>query len=306
MINKKITVIGAGLGGLAVSCLLANEGCDIQLFEKNETAGGKMQEFQKNGFRFDTGPSLFTMPFILEKLFNTCNADIGDYLTFKEIDPVCKYFYPDGTIFNNYTEREKTLKEIEKFAPEDLRAYTQFLDKSEELYQRTADAFLFNPLYDLSDLKNLNLFDLMGIDAFSTVSKKVDEYFESDYLRKFFKRFTTYNGSSPYQAPATLNVIPHVELNQGGYYIEGGMYNIADSLFRLAKSLGVHIHFKSEITGIETREKSITACEINGSRRVETDIVVSNADATDTLLHLLPKSATSFISRKRQQSIEPS
>lgn len=306
MINKKITVIGAGLGGLAVSCLLANEGCDVQLFEKNETAGGKMQEFQKNGFRFDTGPSLFTMPFILEKLFNTCNADIGDYLTFKEIDPVCKYFYPDGTIFNNYTEREKTLKEIEKFAPEDLRAYTQFLDKSEELYQRTADAFLFNPLYDLSDLKNLNLFDLMGIDAFSTVSKKVDEYFESDYLRKFFKRFTTYNGSSPYQAPATLNVIPHVELNQGGYYIEGGMYNIADSLFRLAKSLGVHIHFKSEITGIETREKSITACEINGSRRVETDIVVSNADATDTLLHLLPKSATSFISRKRQQSIEPS
>src|SRR5690625_7722799 len=96
--------------------------------------------------------------------------------------------------------------------------YIRFLNSAKHLYRMTPDAFIFNPLYSLSDFSGLKFRNLLKINPFLTVSQKVDSYVTSAYLRQFFKRFSTYNGSSPFQAPATLNVIPHVELNQGGYY----------------------------------------------------------------------------------------
>ena len=229
---KKVTIIGAGLGGLAAASLLSARGHNVTVFEKNAAPGGKMNQVEKNGYRFDTGPSLLTMPFILEKLFSNCGETMEEYITLTELEPLCRYFYSDGTIFDNYSDPVRSLRQIQKFAPEDAEAYQQFLKYAEDLYNRTADAFLFNPLYSLSDLKQLNFRDFLQIDAFSTVSKKVDEYFSSDYLQKFFKRFTTYNGSSPYQAPATLNIIPYVELSLGGYYLDGGMYSLIKHLNR--------------------------------------------------------------------------
>lgn len=304
--QRKIVVIGAGIGGLAAACLLAKQGNQVDLYERNSTPGGKMQEICDQGFRFDTGPSLLTMPFLLQKLFETCGASLDHYLTFRELDPICRYIYTDGIIFDNYSDKEKSCEQISSFAPEDSQTYKTFLDRSEEIYNATSDAFLFNPLFNVSDLQNLDLTNLLRIDAFSTVSKKVDEYFQSDYLRKFFKRFTTYNGSSPFKAPATLNVIPHVELNQGGFYVHGGMYTIARSLYRLAESLGVSFHFSSEVTAIATSGKTVTGCEINYTASVQCDDLVSNADASETILNLLPGSATSTFAKKKQQLIEPS
>jgi phytoene dehydrogenase-like protein len=124
--DQKVIVIGAGLGGLAVSSLLANRGFDVTIFEKNSTHGGKMQEMEIEGFRFDTGPSLFTMPFILEKLFETCGETLHDFLVFEELDPLCRYFYRDGVCFDNYSDVEKSKREIREFAPEDEEAYSEF------------------------------------------------------------------------------------------------------------------------------------------------------------------------------------
>ncbi len=225
-----VSVIGAGLGGLSAACLLAAKGHKVTIFEKNDTVGGKMNQVEANGFRFDTGPSLLTMPFILEKLFHECNAKLHDHLELIPLDPICKYFYQDGTIFHNFEDRDKTIAEIKRFAPEDADAYQEFLNYAENLYHKTADAFIFNPLYSFTDFKELNLLSFFGIDAFTTVSERVNSKFDSSYLRKFFKRFTTYNGSSPFQAPATLNVIPHVDLNLGVFFVIGGLYHVAISV----------------------------------------------------------------------------
>jgi phytoene desaturase len=303
---KKATIIGAGIGGLAAASLLAKKGYDVTVFEKNSTPGGKMQQFEQNGYRFDTGPSLLTMPFILERLFEECEENIDNYLKFTELEPLCRYFYPDGTLFDNYSDLEKSTNHIKKIAPEDADAYSQFLNYSKELYQKTANAFLFNPLYDLSDLKNLNFIDFLGIDAFSTVSKKVDETFSSDYLRKFFKRFTTYNGSSPFKAPATLNVIPHVELNQGGYYVKDGLYKIAEALHQLAEKMGVNFLFNSTVRNINIEIETVTSVELNDGSIHETDLLFSNADATETILNLLPDESVSKRRRSKQKAIEPS
>lgn len=303
---KKATIIGAGIGGLAVASLLSKKGYDVTVFEKNLRPGGKMQQFKKSGYRFDTGPSLLTMPFILQKLFETCDENLTDYLILTKLEPLCRYFYPDGTVFDNFSDPQKSMEQIKKFAREDAHAYQEFLDYSEKLYQKTAEAFLFNPLYDLNDLKNLNFKDFLGIDAFSTVSKKVNDYFSSAYLRKFFKRFTTYNGSSPFKAPATLNVIPHVELNQGGYYVNGGLYKIAESLHQLAEKMGAHFRFNSTVKKIIVKNRSVTAIQLDDGSIHQTDFLFSNADAGETILNLLPDDKISNRRRSKQKAIEPS
>lgn len=302
----KIVVIGAGLGGLAAAALLANRGYRVTLFEKNGTPGGKMQERVMNGYRFDTGPSLFTMPFILDRLYRECGKKMEEFLTITEPDPLCRYFYRDGVVFDSYTDRQKTLNEIKKFAPDDTGSYLQFLDRAEVIYNKTADAFLFNPLYGFSDLKNLKLSDFLGIDAFSTVSDTVDAFVKSPHLRQFFKRFTTYNGSSPYKAPATLNVIPHVELNQGGYYVQGGLYRIAEALERLAMDMGANIRYNQTVTRIEVSGGEVTGLETNDGTFHPAGLIFANADATDTILNLLPEESVSNRKRNRQKKIEPS
>src|SRR5690554_2423698 len=156
-----------------------------------------MNLVEAEGFRFDTGPSLFTMPKILEALFKQCGTSLAEQLTLLPLTTNCRYTFADGTRFDNHHTTEENIAEIKRIAPEDLEAYKEFLSYSENLFHKTEHAFIRNPLFDVSDFKNLDLPSFFGIDAFTTVSKRVNTYFKSPYLRQFFKRFTTYNGSSP-------------------------------------------------------------------------------------------------------------
>jgi len=302
----KISVIGAGIGGLSAACLLAAGGHEITVFEKNEHPGGKMNEFRKNGYRFDTGPSLLTMPFILEKLFKRCGASFSEQVTLMPLSPLCRYFYPDGTAFDNYIDKKLNDEELRNIAPNDIGNYHRFLDYAARLYDKTADAFIFNPLFGLADIASLNLVDFFGIDAFKSVSYKVDNSFDSKYLKQFFKRFSTYNGSSPFKAPATLNVIPHVELNQGGYYVDGGLYTISKALHRLAVSLGVQFRFNCPVRKIGTIDGSVRHVVTEHQESHPADLVIANSDASETYLHLLDDTAVSRRKKRRIEKIEPS
>lgn len=301
----KIAIIGAGLGGLSSACLLASEGHDVTVLEKNAQPGGKINEVRSSGYRFDTGPSLLTMPQVLNSLFKRCNADINDYLQLRSVEPICRYFYPDDTRFDCFHDKDRTLQEINRIAPADTDSYEEFLNYSKELYYHTKDAFLFNPLFNLSDLSTISLMDVFKIDALQTVSDRVDSIFESSYLRQMFKRFPTYNGSSPYQAPATLNVIPHVELNMGGFYIRGGMFKLIEALVQLAKKQGVEFLFNTSVRKITVQNSRVTGVQTKSNWH-QAELVLSNSDAHETYLNLLPESETSFLKKKRLRHIEPS
>ncbi len=306
--ENTVGIIGGGIGGLMSACLLAADGYNVNLFEKNEHLGGKMDEQNVQGYRFDTGPSLLTMPFLLEAFFTACGESLKDWLILKEVQPICRYNYADGEYFDCFENPILTAQEIDRIAPEDRQAYVDFLEYIKVLYDKTADAFLFNTLNSFSDLKGLNLTSFFSIDAFKSVSDVIDEHFDSTYLRQFFKRFTTYNGSSPYSAPGTLNVIPHVELNMGGYYIQGGMYTLVKQLELLANKLGVQIHTNTDVRRIlvdtSGARKKIEAIEYFstqnftsqnlssdseqlGSTKFYCSKVVSNSDAYETYQHLL-------------------
>jgi phytoene desaturase len=303
--KKKVAVIGAGIGGLASACLLASDGADVTVIEKNAQAGGKMNQLKLDGFRFDTGPSLLTMPGIMHQLFDYCGQDMSNYLELVPLNPLCRYFYPDGTVFNSFEDKKKAIDEIKRIAPEDVANYQEFLSYSAELYHRTTDVFLFHPLSHFSDLLRLPIKDIFRIDAFTTVSNRVDKLVKSPYLRQFFKRFATYNGSSPYEAPATMNVIPHVELNQGGWYVKDGLYKIVWALKNLAISLGVNFKFNTIVNSIEVSDGFADGVNTS-SGYFKSDIVIANSDAYETYINLMPMDALPASRRRQVEKTEPS
>ncbi len=302
----RISVIGAGLGGLATACLLARRGHEVTIFERNSRPGGKINQVQTAEYRFDTGPSLLTIPWMVDRLFNECGAELSEYLEIVPVDPICRYWYADGTRFDCMRDHDQNRAQIRRWSESDAASYMEFMQYSADLYRRTRDAYLFNPLYSLGDLAHLNPLDLFRIDAFSTVSERIDRQFETPYMRKFFKRFPTYLGSSPYQAPATLNVIPHVELAMGGYYIRGGMYALVRALQKLGSELGVRYYFQWDVKEIMTRSGSVRGVRSGSGPEVECDIVVSNCDAYETYLNLLPEADVSARRRRSLASLEPS
>ncbi|MCW9708273.1 phytoene desaturase family protein [Fodinibius salsisoli] len=302
----KVITIGGGLGGLSAACLLASEGHEVTVLEKNSSVGGKIGEVSAQGYRFDTGPSLLTMPFILKDLFDRCGVALSDYLTLDTLDPICNYFYRNGTEFNCHKSSCVNVAQIQKFAPDDVQAYKEFIAYSAKLYERTKDAFLYNPLYELSDVGSVKWRNLLHIDAFQTVAERVDKCFQSIELQQFFKRFTTYNGSSPYQAPATMNVIPHVEITMGGYYIRGGMYRLIEALVQLAKDLGVQLITNCFVKNIKTENQQVTGVEDQDHQCYPADVIVSNADAYETYLNITHSTDISIQKKKQLEQVEPS
>lgn len=288
--NKKIAIIGSGFGGLSASIYLAQNGFDVTIFEKNSQLGGKASEIISNGFRFDTGPTLITMPFVLQDLFSSMGKDLDKYLSLQKKDLVCRYFFPDGSIFNEYSDREKLLEEFENFTNEKKNSLIKYLNYSKNIYNLTADLFLFSPFVEFKDFfnsKGLRSFlNFYRIDLFRTVHKANESFFSSKKIIQYFDRYATYNGSNPYSAPATLNIIPYVELELGGFYSENGVYRIVENLSELAKGIGVKIFTNSEVEKILMNHKKVKGLKVNGIEE-NYDIVISNADLYYTYKNLI-------------------
>ncbi|MCZ7557602.1 MAG: phytoene desaturase family protein [Bacteroidia bacterium] len=300
---QKVAVIGAGFGGLAAAIELAVAGVEVHLYERHSAPGGKAAEVRTGGFRFDTGPSLLTMPFVVDDLYTSAGRK-RDVL-FEPVDPICRYFFDDGTRFDAWSDEMRLLEEVRNLAPGEEVAVRRFLDYSERIYRLTSDLFLFNRLDDLKNLLHtrnlLTLLQLPRIDAFRSVHNAVSSFFEDHRLVQIFDRYATYNGSDPFKAPATLNIIPHVEYRLGGYYVRGGMHALVTSLARLAQDMGVTLHYESDVQQILHDGQRVRGLRIHGED-LPFSRIVSNADAVYTLTHLLE--ASTLWSRKR--TFEPS
>ena len=170
--TKSISVIGSGLGGLSAAIRLAHAGYDVTVYEKNPTPGGKARSVTQNGFRFDTGPSLITMPFVINELFESVGENPAEWLTLNKLTNLCRYFYPDGTILNAYSDKEKFAAEIEINTTERREALFKYLEYCKTIYELTADIFLLKDLYSAKTYTNLKalktLFKLPKIDSFRT------------------------------------------------------------------------------------------------------------------------------------------
>lgn len=285
---RKIIIIGAGLGGLSAACRLAKAGFSVTVLEKNETVGGKVNIVESNGYKFDTGASLLTMRHVLEELFEFCGRRAEEYLEIVPLEPICRYFWSDGTRFDASQNIEKTEREIEKIEPRDAVNFQKFLADSRRKYEISRRTFLAKSLNDLPQLLTAkNLPDLLKISTLKTLDKHNAKYFRSPKLRQLFNRFATYNGSSPYRIPATFALIPYVEFGLGAWYVSGGMYEIPRALERLARELGVEISTGIEVEKIVVENGIATGVSVGGEV-LKADFIVSNADAIETYRNLLP------------------
>lgn len=290
MSHKYVPVIGAGLGGLSAAIHLKARGYETEIFERNAHTGGKMSEWQVDGYRFDTGPSLLTMPEVIDELFAAAGKDRRDYLEFTPVAPVCRYFWPDGSMLDASTDMDEMIAAIAKISPRDAANYPAFMSYCQRIHDLTAEIFLHTPIHEWRKVMKKKflpaLFNLHRIDPLRNMHNGVRRFFSDPRIVQLFDRFATYNGSSPYLAPATLNIIPYVEHGLGGYYIRGGMYQLAEALTRLATEMGIRIHTNTEVTQIIVRDKHVKGLVVNGEF-INSSQIVCNGDVVTSFDKLI-------------------
>ena len=284
-----IIIVGGGLGGLAAAIRLAARGRRVVLLEKNERVGGKLNIVSEASYTFDTGPSLLTMPWVLRALFESAGARMEDALELVPVEPTCRYRWPDGTRFDAFQSLPLLLQAISQLDPRDVAGFLRFLAYAERIYQAVAEPFLLHPFDGLRDLITPALLrDTWKIDPLRTVDQAVRSFFHSPYLRQVFNRYATYNGSSPYQAPATFNLIAYVEFAEGGWYLRGGMYTLARALERLAHQLGVDIRTSCPVARVLVRDGAACGVILDDGEKLDAAAVIVNADPRYAYQALLP------------------
>jgi phytoene desaturase len=289
--SQKVAIVGGGIGGLVAAIQLAGKGHQVDLFEQDDRVGGKLNRVIFDGSTFETGPTLLTMPFVLDSVFTSVSAHREDYLTLVKVDPACQYRWTDGSRLDLPFELEDVITAIESFSPGQGASARAYLDHARRVYELTKDIFIFGEFDGLAELfkrRNLPLLpSLPLLRPFSTLHAHNASMFADKRLVQLFDRFATYNGSSPYRAPATLMVIPWVEIGFGAWYPRGGMHVVADALAQLAGELGVGIHLQTPVRRI--RVENGRACGIELDRGIvhRADHVISNADVTVTRRALL-------------------
>ena len=290
MSNKAI-IIGSGIAGIATSIRLACQGYDVSVFEKNEYPGGKLSSFTLGDYRFDFGPSLFTMPHFVDELFALAGENPRDHFQYKRKEIGCKYYWEDGVRLNAYGDNNRFLEEVDNTLGVPKHQLQNYLEQAQKKYNRTVSIFLEKSLHKLDTYLNKatvkGILHLFSYELETTLHKVNTRRLKEPHLVQFYDRFATYNGSNPYQTPGMMTLIQHLEQHYGTFVPEKGMVDITNSLVALAKRKGVQFHFNTAVEEIVIEHQLATGIRVNGTTH-KADVVVSNMDVVPTYRHLMP------------------
>ena len=303
--NITTNIIGSGLGGLAVAIRLARQGGKVRIFEKNPGPGGKLSSINMGEYRFDTGPSLLTLPEMVNELLSDAPENIKSLFNPRKLNKICKYYFSDGTVVDAPADPEAFSRTFSCLTGERKINIDKYLKKVLKLYDLTAPVFIFGNFHRRQELfqpKNLKvLFNLHSLNPLATMHGYNSRRFSNRNIIQLFDRYATYNGSSPYEAPATLNVIAHLEHNKGAFFPENGMYSITRALYEYALYLGVEFIFNIYVSRIMLEGKKVAGL-IAGNEEYESDVVVSDCDIFHLYEYLLPDIKAPAGSRKKSLS----
>lgn len=286
-----IVVIGAGMGGLASAIDLSAAGHRVTVLEAHGEAGGKVGRTLVEGVEFDTGPSVLTLPDVLADLFDHAGTSLQQELTLLSHEQTYGYRWPDGATLATYHDVERTLQSVaETFGPVAADQLSSFLAYARGIWEAAAPAFVLGDAPTFATALGLGLRSLGAmrrIDPMRRMSAAIERHVAEPHLRDVLSRYATYNGSDPRRAPATLNCIAHVELALGGYGIEGGMYELARALERVAVRHGAQFRYNSPVTRIIVRQGRVQGVETDSGEH-RADFVIANADVAHVFGKLLP------------------
>ncbi len=285
--DKHVVVVGAGLGGISAAISLAQEGYPVAIYEKNGQIGGKLNVLRAEGYTFDLGPSILTLPHFFEPLFDRSGHRMSDYFTILPVRPHWRNFFEDGAAIDLYPEPDRMAEEARK-AGERPEALEAFLRYSAQLYDLVNDGYFQKGLDTSADFRrHYGLLNFLKFDLFRNMHQSVARYLTRPHLRDIFDFFIKYVGSSAYDAPAFMNCLATIQFRHDLWYVEGGMYNIARGLARLIEELGIQVHLNCEVVEIRTDQDRVTGLTLRDGGVVNADIIVSNMEVIPAYRDLL-------------------
>lgn len=292
--STSVVIIGGGIGGIVPALLLAAKGCRVKLFERHHHVGGKIRSFPIGDRTLDVGPTVLTMRWVFDTIFEDINQQLEDHLTLIPAPCVARHFWEDGSTLDLYTDTERTAAAIDQFAgPKEADGYRRFSAYTATLYENAHRIFIISPSPRISDMARASrIYGLRGflkIDTMRKMFRAIQSFFGDHRLIQLFARYATYYGSSPFSAPATLNLISFVE-QQGVFLPRGGMSDIPSTLARLAEERGAEIRCNTEISKIVVRDNRVTGVQTTGEDFVAADKIIFNGDVAALATGgLLPK-----------------
>jgi 1-hydroxycarotenoid 3,4-desaturase len=280
MPEERIAVIGAGVGGLTAAIALAAAGFRVDLFERGHAPGGKIHRVGGDGPGIDGGPTVFTMRWVFDELFEQAGTRLDDHLTLHPLDILARHGWRDGSRFDLFADIERSAEQVAAFSGgAEADRFRRFCADSAAIFKTLDAPFMAQPGPDAwTLLRGASPAALLRTRPFTTMWKALGEYFHDPRLRQLFGRYATYCGSSPFSAPATLMLVAHVE-QAGVWSVEGGMIELARSMDRLAERLGVVRHYDKGVDRIETDHGRVTAVQTARDERFSVDGVIFNGDA---------------------------
>ncbi len=287
----KVGIIGSGIAGLASAVRMALKGHEVTVFESNNYPGGKLSAFELGNYRFDAGPSLFTMPHYVDELFELAGENPRDYFGYEKLDTVCHYFWEDGTRLNAYADKQAFAEETERVLQVPAKRLIKVLRESERKYELTGRTFLEKSLHRIDTWLTKDvaraIVRIPTLDLFSSMNRANERIAKHPKLVQLFNRFATYNGSNPYKAPGLLNIIPHFEHHIGAYFPKGGMHAITESIYELAKRKGVKFVFEATVDQIVVENRKAKSLVVRGQKH-DFDRIICNMDIFHAYRQLLP------------------
>lgn len=284
-------VIGAGLGGLATAARLATAGHTVTVCEQAADLGGKLSSAQHDGFRWDTGPSLLTLPSVLEDLFEATGHPLDQALQLRRVDPTARYRFADGTVLDAPGDIDDFCQRVDDvLEPGSGDDWRRLLDRAAAIWKLVEQPFLRSPLEGARTLLRLAVQqrNTRAIAPLQTLRGLGTAYLRDPRLRMYLDRYATYTGSDPRRTPATLAVVPYVEQAYGSWYVEGGLYCIVTAVAQRAVERGATIRTQADVASILVEGGRVSGVLLSTGETLPADLVVANADAAHVYADLLP------------------
>ncbi len=287
--SDRVVVVGAGLGGLACALHLAGAGRQVTVVERESVPGGRAGRLSVDGYEFDTGPTVLTMPELIAEPLAAVGEDLTDWLDLAPLDPAYRAHYPDGSTLDVHTDTLRMAAEISRVCgPREADGYLGFVDFARSLWHLERDNFIDRNLDSPADLLNLSLLKLVGMGGFRRLQPKVDQFFRDPRTRRIFSFQAMYAGLAPHDALAIYAVIAYLDLVAGVFYPRGGLHAVPKALAGAAEKHGVQIRYDTTAVKITTANGRATGLITDAAEYIPADVVVLNPDLPVAYRDLLP------------------
>jgi phytoene desaturase len=274
-----VVVVGAGLAGLSAALRLAGAGRQVTVLERESVPGGRAGLIEDSGFRFDTGPTVLTMPDLIHDAFAAVGESMEDWLDLVPVEPLYRAYYPDGSQLDVHSDVDAMAAEIERvISPAEAAGYRKYVDFVSKLYRYEMKDFIDTNIDSPVDLLTENLAKLVAIGGFRKLTPKVRQYLNDPRTERLFSFQAMYAGLSPQDALAIYAIIAYMDSVAGVYFPKGGMHALPRGLAGAAEKHGVQFRYDTEVTRVEMHGDRAVAVHTAEGERIAADVVVLNPD----------------------------